>query len=58
VNATVREDVKLDGKTAVVVRGASGMARATAASLVPAGRGYEVLAEMSTGSREVSCGRQ
>ena len=58
MNATVCEDVKLDGKTAVVVGGASDMARATAASLVPAGWGYEVLAEMSAGSQEVSCGRQ
>jgi hypothetical protein len=50
--------VKREGKKTVVVRGASGMARATAASLVPAGWGYEVLAKMRAGSQEVSCGRQ
>ena len=52
------EDVKREGKRAVGVGGSSGMARATAASLVSAGWVYEVLAEMSAGSQEVSCGRQ
>jgi NAD(P)-dependent dehydrogenase (short-subunit alcohol dehydrogenase family) len=50
--------VKREGKRAVGVGGSSGMARATAASLVSAGWVYEVLAEMSAGSQEVSCGRQ